>query len=295
MKIVIGTAFSDILIGGDGGNVIDGSDGDDTIAGGLGADVLHGGAGRNTLSYGYGGQAGGVTVGLSDTGVIAYAYGGAAEGDSGEGFVNITGSDGADDLTGNSLANMLRGGAGDDILRGGGGNDILDGGAGNDTFFGGAGVDTILGGINANGDSLGDTVDYSAEGYALTITLSDTGIAVVAEAGGGDAQGDKLLGIEGIIGGGGNDVLTGGSAGSAIFGGAGDDIIDWAGTPFNGGSDWCSMVARATIPCPLRIKQARPNLLVHLATGFVSFNDLSAVASPSVHLKILSAAPATTR
>ena len=100
----------------------------------------------------------------------------------------------------------------------------MDGGSGADRIFGGDGV---------------DGVSYANSAAGVTAALG--GVA----CSGGDAQGDVLSNIEGLIGsnfndrltgsafgnrlegGGGNDTLIGGGGGDQLFGGAGTDRADY--------------------------------------------------------------------
>src|SRR6185436_6186669 len=95
---------------------------------------------------------------------------------------NVTGGSGNDSLIGDTLANILNGGAG---------NDRLKGQAGNDTLIGGSGV---------------DTADYSDKSLAVSVSLAGAANATVKV---GDAVEDTIRSIENVIGGSGNDVLTG--------------------------------------------------------------------------------------
>ena len=142
---------------------------------------------------------------------------------AGAAIENATGGTGGDVITGNVLANRLSGSSG---------NDTLEGGDGNDTLLGGAGLDVLQGG------GFTDTADYSGSAAGVTVRLwNGTGV-------GGDAQGDVLSGIENvtgsahadllvgadvtanlILGGDGNDYLSGFTGNDALFGEAGNDIL----------------------------------------------------------------------
>lgn len=137
----------------------------------------------------------------------------------------IGGAD-SDTLTGGYGNDTLRGDDGNDALYGGTGNDSLVGGAGNDTLAGGTGNDVIDGGLG------NDIVDYSASTAAVSVNLG-TGAVL-----GGHAQGDTLAAVDGVIGSAFNDTLTGydqqsvaanDSYTNALYGGAGNDLIDGAG------------------------------------------------------------------
>ncbi len=237
-NILSGGDGNDALFGGDGNDSLSGGQGNDTLTGGTGSDVLDGGTGIDVADYSTSSAA--VSVNLTD----GTGSGGDAAGDTLTGIENLIGSNGNDTLTGNAAANVLSGGLGNDQLFGGDGNDNLIGGAGNDSLFAGTGDDTLAGGAGAdvlNGGEGMDFIDYSASGVAVSINLANN------TATGGDATGDQLQGVDGIIGTAFNDTLIGfnnqGLVGDVytniFFGGAGSDFIDGAGSDdiLYGGSD----------------------------------------------------------
>jgi trimeric autotransporter adhesin len=182
----------DVVHGDAGNDNLDGGAGNDVLEGGDGADVLTGGTGVDTAAYAS--SEAGVAVDLAR----GTATGGQAEGDTLTSIENLTGSYHADTLRGDSAANQLLGAEGDDTLEGRGGADLLDGGEG----F--------------------DRADYSASASAVTINLA-TGTGQ-----GGDAEGDRLVGIESVVGGVGNDRLTGDALDNQLQGGAGNDTLEGA-------------------------------------------------------------------
>jgi Ca2+-binding RTX toxin-like protein len=204
---VIGSGFKDSLHGDDGDNVLYGNAGDDALYGNGGNDTLRGGAGADTLWGGTGfnmasyvGSPTAVAVDLAG-GLGRY---GDAEGDSLHQITDLNGSDFNDSLTGNAGENWLYGGAGNDVLRGQAGDDVLFGGIGADTLSGGGGF---------------DTVSYDGSSAAVAVNLA-TGIL-----GAGDAEGDKLSQISGVIGSGFNDFLTGNAQDNWLSGGDGADLL----------------------------------------------------------------------
>lgn len=121
--------------------------------------------------------------------------------------------------------------SGNDILphtgQSNGGNETFKGLGGSDVLNGGAGADVLDGG---NGN---DTASYAGSG-AVNVNLA------TKAASGGQAAGDKIVGIENLTGSSYNDVLTGGNNGSNVLhGGAGADKLDGgAGADvLDGGSD----------------------------------------------------------
>jgi Ca2+-binding RTX toxin-like protein len=121
----------------------------------------------------------------------------------------------------------LDGGAGDDVLYGGRGKDTLLGGDGDDVILGSAGADTIDGGSGF------DTVDYSQSAAPITLVLNtpdkhgfEFNSGQPRGAWGGDAEGDKIVGVERIIATAGNDRIYGAAGGMTAELGAGDDYYD---------------------------------------------------------------------
>ncbi len=163
---VVGTSFTDTIIGNTAGNL---------IYGGLGPDQINGGGGSDIM---YGGTAPGLTDADSSSDVM---YGGL-------GPDQIDGGGGSDIMFGGTGSPDTDSTLGNDIIYGGGGNDILGGGAGDDDLIGGPGDDTYLfNGLNLSHDSITedpnfgiDTLDFSAFGAAITLDLTLTSSQVVS-------------------------------------------------------------------------------------------------------------------
>jgi hypothetical protein len=120
---------------------------------------------------------------------------------------NARGGSGNDIIGGNAAANGLSGNAGADSLYGGGAGDNLWGGTGADAHFGGndAGVDYAR---------------YDDANYGnLVIRLDAPG------ANTGAAAGDSYDGIEGLVGGAGNDTVIGNALNNYLFGSGGADLV----------------------------------------------------------------------
>jgi Ca2+-binding RTX toxin-like protein len=247
---LLGSAFSDILGGTDGGNAIVGGAGNDSIYGAGGDDVLTGGAGGDLLD----GQGGLDTASYNEAaaGVTAFLGGaqlntGEAAGDSYASIENLIGSTFADALGGTDVQNAIFGGGGNDLIYGAGGDDVLEGGAGGDALDGQAGYDyasysqassgvwALLGGgafLN-QGEAIGDTYT-SIEG----LLGSNHADFLVGDGGNNTLQGqdgnDWLFGNDGedyLVGGNGNDILVGGNGNDLLEGGAGDDVAYYREAP----------------------------------------------------------------
>lgn len=214
---------NDLLRGGDGNDTLNGDDGDDTFdeeTASNGSDVMNGGSGTDTVDYSA--RTGNLTVTMDGA---AANDGETNEKDNVKGDIeNIKGGSGNDNITGNALNNVIDGGDGNDILAGGAGDDtFLQGSAadGNDTISGGAGVDTVT---------------YASRSADITAVLDGT----TPSGDTGNAEAD-LLGtdVENLVGGSGNDTLTGNASANEIVGGAGDDVISGLGgdDTLEGGAD----------------------------------------------------------
>ncbi|MDF3065112.1 MAG: Alkaline phosphatase [Polyangiaceae bacterium] len=125
-------------------------------------------------------------------------------------------------LTALSANIVVNGGDGDDTLTGGDGVDTLSGGEGNDLFKTSVGA-TADGNDSYVGGGGIDKMDYSGRTANLTVTMD--GVAGSGQA----TESDTVAAdIESLIGGTGNDTLSGNALSNDIKGGAGDDII-WGG------------------------------------------------------------------
>ena len=121
-------------------------------------------------------------------------------------------------LNGHDGNDLLIGGKGNDRLFGGNGNDSMNGMAGNDSLDGGLGADNMFGGLGV------DTATYA--GRAATVIVSIDNVANDGQVGEGD---NVHTDVENLIGGKGNDSLTGSATANRIFGGAGNDRITGGG------------------------------------------------------------------
>jgi Ca2+-binding RTX toxin-like protein len=261
--MVLGQGGNDTLAGGDGTDFLRGDDGDDSLSGDAGNDTLAGNAGDDTLAGGDGDDrfrfdasdsgtnqvAGGdgaddeinlllddaagtaVTVAATGSDVTIQTTTGATvqtiTGDAAVERLGISGSEGNDTLTVGDLAAT---GIGNRNLQADlqGGNDSFDGRdattgirvrglAGDDTLRGGAGNDTLDGGNQNTGG--GDVVTYDHLTADVLVDLS-TRFAFSLASGT-----DVLDRLETVIGGAGNDTLTGDDSSNRLVGNAGNDSL----------------------------------------------------------------------
>lgn len=169
--------------------------------------VIDGGEGNDHLTGGYGNDS--ITAGA--------------------GMDSINGSSGNDTIVGGADNDTLSAGNGNDVLIGDAGKDLLTGGPGNDTLDGGLGGDRIAGSEGT------DIVTYATRTNAVFVDLSEKPGELADD--GEKNEGDFVYAdVEGIIGGSGNDVLTGSimpaikpatyTTNNRIVGGKGNDTIN---------------------------------------------------------------------
>ncbi len=250
-----GSAFADLINGGDGGDCLDGAAGDDTIDGGAGDDSILGGTGNNSLTGSGGndtitGDTGSDTINGGDgndvittgagTNVVSDGIGNDSIDASANavGFVITTGG-GSDTVTGTGFGDAISdgddagdsfiGGAGDDTLVGGGGNDTLSAGGDNNIVNGGGGSDSITSGSGDDQIDAGDGNNYvnSGDGYDTVTSGSGndsiytSGESDFIDAGDGDNYVDAGNGYNTVLAGAGDDTVYG-ADGEADFVDAGD-------------------------------------------------------------------------
>lgn len=192
--------------------------GDDTVLGSSRADTIDAGADNDSI---WGGSDDDSIIGGSGNDTIDGAW----EHDTllgGDGDDSLIGGDGADSLSGGSDNDTLFDDNGSDTLDGGSGNDRLDAGSANDTLRGGTGNDTLVAGFGTDLFDGGDDFDIlsvaggEVTNYAFNISLASQS----------DTYGNTIQNIEGVIGGTGNDTLTGDTVDNLLDGGDGSDILD---------------------------------------------------------------------
>ncbi len=207
-----GTRGPDVILGGPGPNAIDGGRGNDVICGGLGRDEIFGGRGKDTI-----------------------------DGKGGRDLLH--GGRGSDEVDGGADRDRVFGDSGNDVVRGGPGErDLADGGPGDDDVAGGrGGFDAVVGGIGRDridgGPGGHDVASYRTAGGPIEVDLLRGAVR--------GAEAERLSGVEDVVGGLADDVLTGSRRSlNRLEGGAGDDRL-LGGMPgdeaFGGpGSDLCS-------------------------------------------------------
>ncbi|MDP2847477.1 MAG: FecR domain-containing protein, partial [Humidesulfovibrio sp.] len=238
-NMIIGMSGDDVLSGAGGNDSLMGGTGDDTLTGGAGDDLLEGGQGSDTADYSA--ATSNLTITLTNGGAAVNA--GALGNDVLIGIENLTGGSGNDFFKGDDSNNTLIGNAGDDTLIGRVGEDTLDGGDGIDTVdYSQDGGNAAIYIHDAGGWTVDDTngtsdfvsgiekiilndADYST-GLSTNAKLTDAMLTAISGSStftidGSNLTGTNALRVDGsnvtsaynlqLIGGGGNDSLTGGA------------------------------------------------------------------------------------
>jgi Ca2+-binding RTX toxin-like protein len=218
-----GTAGADLIVGLAGNDVLHGNDGGDTLAGGPDSDSLYGGTGNDTAVFS--GNYSDYSVSVNGAnGAYVIADGVASRDGTDQAWSDIEYFQFADGTRSAAQLVLQTGGtSGNDLLNGTSGPEVLSGFAGNDTLNGGAGNDTLIGGSgndSLNGGDGNDIASYAGNVLGVKVSL--------ATASGQNTLGagtDTLVGVENLIGGDGNDALTGSSLANRLEGGLGDDTL----------------------------------------------------------------------
>lgn len=194
-------------------NIINSGDGDDIIYGGRNVDTVTSGDGNNMIDVGDGDDV--VTTGNGNNSIFL-----------GEGDNTLTTGAGTDTVTAGDGDNTINVGDGSNNVTVGNGNNSISGGSGNDTFVAGNGNNIFVGGLGTNsftGGTGNNTIDYSL------ITSTPIIINLLAGTASGTGLSDSFTGVQNVIGGSGNDTITGTTLANIIYGGDGDDVITGGG------------------------------------------------------------------
>lgn len=198
-KPLAGTAFGDVIFGGDGDDVLDGGNGSDKLFGGAGDDILMGGDGINKLYGQQGSDIFKVDAATNNTQAVH---------DIGDFQVGIDKIDLS--ATGISDFEQLK--------------SIFEYRDGQLIFKITIGLDeqtVLLNAVKAHDLTAADFIFYEGDGKSVTGTNFGDRMF-------GSRVADTLkgsLGNDELFGGGGNDRLFGGDDDDKLFGGAGDDIL----------------------------------------------------------------------
>lgn len=141
---------------------------------------------------------------------------------------DVIGTSRANSLAGAATSDNYHGLAGSDLIRGGGGNDLIFGDQGNEEAFGEDGDDVFVatvgdGADRYNGGAGIDTYDLGRTSATSSVNLAN-GTAMSTET-----LSDVLTSIENVVGGRGNDTITGSNAANRLEGGFGNDKLSGGG------------------------------------------------------------------
>jgi len=279
----VGGSGNDVLTGNSLSNRLTGNAGNDTIDGGTGNDTLVGGLDNDTYTFGPASTTGeldiateldgqgtdvlnfalqttGVTLNLGlNTDQLVHTNR-TLHLSSGSAFEDAIGGVGADTFVGNALNNRLTGNDGADKLTGGLGDDIMLGGKGDDSYlFGPAPTFAEADSVTELAAEGTDVLSFVALSAPVTVSLGSTAIqnvhtnrtialnngATFEDVIGGSGN-DILTGnsvANKLSGNGGNDRLTGGLGSDSIMGGAGDDTYVFGATGATAEADTATELA----------------------------------------------------
>lgn len=235
--VLEGAQGNDHLYGGDGDDYITDYENDDFISGGNGNDTIFAGPGVLDTAHGndgddevHGGD--GIDEVFGDNGNDRL-YG---EGDTdlmigGDGNDYMEGGDGVDEMFGGNGSDWMRGGVGDDNINGGSGNDLMEGGLGATANDGdrlnGDSVPGTLPVIEYNGDgTLGDMDIASYEHVDISVMAS---LQTSNNAGTSSNLLDSYALVDGLSGSAQNDILEGGEADAIALNGANNYLVGGGG------------------------------------------------------------------
>jgi Ca2+-binding RTX toxin-like protein len=213
---VIGTAGNDVIQGSNHQATLIGGAGDDQITGGSGQDTIDPGTGLNTVDGGKGIDT--ITFASATSGVRVSLRANTATGTN----INDTISH-IENIRGSKFADTLIGDAKNNVITPGLGNDTVNGESGDDTIVASStadGADNISGGAGI------DTVTYAARHGSLHISLNKK-----ANDGAKNEHDFIHKDVENVIGGSGNDTISGDSADNRLDGGPGINTLSVAGAP----------------------------------------------------------------
>jgi hypothetical protein len=227
--------------------------------------------------------------------------------DAGGRFVLVAdGGAGNDRLSGSGggVGGELRGGPGDDrlssktgpsdaaVLDGGGGRDVLRGGLGTDTLSDGD-VDDAMGDAVPGPDVLDggggeDTVSYRHRTAPVSVDLDDS------KADGAPGEGDDLRSIESVVGGQGDDRLSGDGRRNLIDGqdgrdvlrgrGGSDEFVDGRGLILCGAGDDLVRLPRSTDLLGPNCEKVTPRPPGYGEPGFAAYPTIGRGGQPSYRI-----------
>jgi Ca2+-binding RTX toxin-like protein len=208
--ILNGTPGPDVMVGLGGDDVIKGAGGDDYICGGPGADTILGGPGSDWVSFDDATTGGEVDLAAGTAGIQGA--------DKLAGIENARGGPGADAVRGNGLGNHLI--IGDlDTVEGRGGDDVL-----------GTAIEDADGHMTVSYESAMGPVSVDVDsgmttGAAGTDSFSFPPHGIIGSSFGDRLSCSRVVASCSVVGGRGNDVISGTADADVFRGDSGDDRI----------------------------------------------------------------------
>jgi serralysin len=233
---LFGFIYGDALYGGAGNDYLQGSTGADWLSGGSGVDTVFYGDSSSAIVLHLSNYVGAQPIAAYDDNredalvghlifmqenTHAIGQGGTAEGDRVVAVENVIGTAYNDDIRGNNVANVIEGRSGNDTIYAMEGNDVVIGGPGNDLLHGMSGNDTVSYadttiGVNVRlGFGYQDTRHGFDQIYDFENVIGGLGNDTLT----GDANPNTLTGLAG------GDTLRGGLGNDTLYGGAGRDLL----------------------------------------------------------------------
>ena len=127
----------------------------------------------------------------------------------------------------NAIPMTVAGGPGDDSITTGTGSDLIDPGAGADVVHSGAGHDSVIAGPAPDGNDLYDLGGESGAGFdKVDYSSWEEPVHLQGDVVEGDGERDTLVGVDYVVGGAGDDVLTWGGDQGVLEGGPGSDRLE---------------------------------------------------------------------
>ncbi len=190
VQVIVGGGGDDTIVAMRNKDFVCGGPGDDRILAGTGRDRVYGESGNDYLDLGPGGD----------------------KGKGGGGNDTIIGGAGGDKTHGGSGADRILGGIQDDKLFGDGDDDLISGGQGTDALKGGGGSDWLRGDTNIdkyNGGAGADTLSFATATPPGPRGLNGAIANLRRGRASGDDRGERIKGIENLVGSMFDDRLTG--------------------------------------------------------------------------------------
>ncbi len=337
-NLILGGNGNDSMVGGEGNDTLDGGGDNDTLAGGAGDDRYIGGPGTDRLVQTAGGtqelDSNNLKGEGNDTlvGTTLDIEEASLTGASGADLINAINFPGATTLVGAQADDILKGGSGPSSMDGGSGNDSLVGKGGKDTLVGGDGSDTLLGGTGSDyyvfdpvqvagpvpehdiieeAESPGtdvDTITFANLDATTPVTVNletpflcgSITVDLACHANRAiSMQATSPAAIDQVVGGPGNDVITGSSAAGSngaerLEGGPGNDNLsgsdrddtlvggDGNDTLAGGRDNDTYLFADVSAAAPVETDQLSE--LAGQGNDILDFRDLSATVAVTVEL-----------